>query len=338
MIELRTVDQRVENSAEGQLTGRLNRTHLRMQQTIWNKMFFRLIVLAACVTGNSAAQADELTDHTIRVGGKQRTYHVHRGPALARPVPLVVVLHGGGSGKMLKDTYGFKPFIERGELIAVYPDSGPGGWLPEHVEFVDAVIDEVFARERVDRQRLFVTGASRGGLLTFVMAAKSKHSIRAAGTVIASQLAGLARDYPIKRPIDFAVIAGTADPLMPYNGGWGAMRKPKTTGDPDGRVLAVEESIELVLKANGLTGEPTTSSLGNKDTGDGCSNEVRTWTDANTGRRVMLVKVEGGGHVVPGRRQYLPKAGRRRRAPQGRSSHLQPRHPSWRESDASAGG
>ena len=254
-------------------------------------------------------QAEEFTEHKLQSGGKERTYYVHKASAIPKPLPLVVVLHGGGgNGKGLRNTYGFKPFIASGEFIAVYPNAGKGGWLPDHVAFLDTVIDEVFEKEKVDPDRLFVTGASRGGLMTFVMAAKSKHKIRAAGTVIATQMAVLARDYPIERPIDFAMIAGTQDPLMPYRGGWGAMRKPRTTGDPDGRVLPVEESIRLLLKANGLDGEPVVSSLGNKDAEDGCINEVRTWNDAKSHRRVMLVTVDGGGHVVPGGRQYLPKS------------------------------
>ena len=253
--------------------------------------------------------ADVFTECSLNSGGAERTYYVHKADTISSPVPLVVVLHGGGgNGKGLQETYGFKPMIANGEFVAVYPNAGTGGWLPEQVDFLDAVIDQVFARERVDRERLFVTGASRGGLMTFVMAAKSKHAIHAAGTVITSQMAILARDYPIERPIDFAMIAGTEDPLMPYAGGWGALGKPKTTGDPDGRVLPVEESIGLLLNANRLDGEPAVSSLGNKDPDDGCTNEVRTWTDAKSRRCVMLVKVEGGGHVVPGGRQYLSKS------------------------------
>jgi polyhydroxybutyrate depolymerase len=260
-------------------------------------------------TLTAAAQADQFVTQAIDAAGSKRTYHVHKPDSVTKPLPLVVVLHGGGgSGRLLKDTYGFKPFINNGEFIAIYPDAGAGGWLPEHVAFLDAAIDDVVKREKIDREQLFITGASRGGLMTLVMAAKSKHSIRAAGTVIASHLQGLADEFPIARPIDFAMIAGTADPLMPYNGGWGNMGKSKSAGDPKGRVLPVEETIGLLLKANSITDKPVISTLGDKDPNDGCTNEVRRWNNSATGRRVMLVKIEGGGHVVPGGKQYLPKS------------------------------
>lgn len=265
---------------------------------------FILFFLAACDT-----RADLFTEYKVKSGTAERTYYVHKAESMTKPLPLVVVLHGGGgNGKLLKDTYGFKQFLERGKCIAVYPDALKGGWVPDDVAFVDVVIDEVFAREKVDRERLFVTGASRGGLLTFVMAAKSKHKIRAAGTVIATHLQGLADEFPLQRPIDFAMIAGTADPLMPYDGGWGSFGKPKTTGDPKARSMSVDDTFKLLLKANSLTEAPKVTTLGDNDTSDGCTNEVRTWIDPKTRHPVMLVKVVGGGHVVPGGAQYLPKA------------------------------
>lgn len=253
-----------------------------------------------------AGQSDLFVSYKIMVEGSERTYHVHKPNTTPNPLPLLVVLHGGGgNGKGLKDTYGFKPFIESGEFIAIYPDAGPGGWLPEHVLFLDAVIDDVLSKESIDSQRLFITGASRGGLMTFIMTQRSRHLFAGAGTVIASHLQGLLDEAPFQRPVDFAMIAGTEDPLMPYAGGWGAMRKPKTNGDPGARVLPVEEVIASLVKLNGISAPPTLSSLGNSAPEDGCTNEVYLYT--NMDRRVLLVKVIGGGHVVPGGRQYLSK-------------------------------
>lgn len=259
-------------------------------------------------TFTAVAYGEQFKSYEINVDGKSRTYHVHQADQVSEPLPVVLVLHGGGgNGKALKETYGFKPQVVARELIAVYPDAIKGSWLPEDVPFLDKVLDEVFAREKVNREQLFVTGASRGGLMTFLMVSKSKHDIKAAGTVIASHIQGLLDDFPLTKPVNFAMIAGTEDPLMPYNGGWGAMRKPRTSGDADAKVLPVEDVIDLLKKVNGITSSPTVSTLGNKDRADGCTNEVRTWTNPNTKRRVMLVKVIGGGHVVPGGRQYLGK-------------------------------
>ncbi len=274
-------------------------------------MSYRSLILCAMLfmSITTGADAEQFTTQSIRIDGIERTYHVHKPDAVFEALPLLIVLHGGGGqGIGLKNTYGFQPIIERGEVIAAYPDAINGQWLPNDVAFLDDAIDEIISRERVDPDQLFITGASRGGLMTFIMVATSKHSFQAAGTVIASQVQGLAEQYPISRPISFAMIAGTADPLMPYDGGWGAMGQPRSTGEPGSYVLPVEEVIQGLLNVNSITSDPVISSFGNRDQSDGCTHQVYQWTHSQTGQSVLLVKVEGGGHVVPGGRQYLPKS------------------------------
>lgn len=274
-----------------------------------HRLFLLLLISLVSNCAELHAGSDRLETYSILIDGTVRTYHVHTGPETEKPLPLLLVLHGGGgNGKALQRTYGFQPMIERGEAIAVYPDALNGSWMPEDVFFLDILIDEVLEREKVDPARLFVTGASRGGLMTFIMCSQSRHRFAAAGTVIASNMQFIADTYPIKRPIDFAMIAGTEDPLMPYDGGWGAMRQPRTSGDPEARVLPVEEVIESLVALNGITETPKVTSLGNAHPEDGCTNEVHAWTLPDGSRRVMLVKVLGGGHVAPGGRQYLPQS------------------------------
>lgn len=230
------------------------------------------------------------------------------GPIVSRNRCRWSGLHGGGgNGLGLRTTYGFQPLIEAGELIAVYPDAGRDGWLPDDVPFLDACIDAVLRDERIDGQRLYITGASRGGLMTLVMTQQSKHEFQAAETVIASYLQGLADEIPLKKPANVCMIAGTDDPLMPYRGGWGSMRKPKTSGDPGAKVLPVEEVVKQLTNAAKLNSDPITTKLPDRDRDDGCTTEVRYWSDTSQSRQVLLVKVIGGGHVVPGGRQYLPK-------------------------------
>lgn len=266
------------------------------------------VFLCFCATSSACwVHADQFTEHSLQVGGDARTYYLHKPNSVANSLPLVVVLHGGGgNGKGLRNTYGFKPMIERGEMIVVYPNASQGGWMPEDVRYLDKVIDEVLKTEKVNPKQLFITGASRGGVMTFIMVSKSNHLFAGAGTVIASSIEGINKQFPISQPINFAMIAGTDDPLMPYAGGWGAMRKPKASGEADAKVLPVEEMIATLVEANDLQGKPASSSLGNSDPNDGCTNEVLRWIDKRTNRQVMLVKVQGGGHVVPGGRQYLP--------------------------------
>ncbi len=251
---------------------------------------------------------------TVEIESLGRTYHIHKPATITDNLPLVVVLHGGGGyGAGVRDTYGFKPIIQRGEVIAVYPDGVETTWvagdLPvgngapppavDDVTFLDTVIQQVLQSEPVDPTRIFVTGASRGGLMTLYYLPRTSMSIRAAGSVISGMTQNIATDFQLPQPVDFAFINGTLDPLMPYNG--------SNKGDPRYRLLPIEQAAQLIREANDITGLPLTSTLGNPVRRDRCRNTVRLWSNEQTGARVSIVKVIGGGHVVPGGRQYLPK-------------------------------
>jgi len=273
----------------------------------------RVIAFSLALLGSTTRADDELKEHTITMGDSIRRVFVHR-PIRTREgarLPVVMILHGGGGkAEALHATYGFRPFIEKGECIAVYPSAIAGQWMPttDEVRFLDAVLDQVIATEPVDPRFLFLTGASRGGIMTFYALPRLRHPVRAAGTVIAGILPAIATEFRLDEPVDFLMINGTDDPLIPFAGGWGAMRTPRRTGSPDAKILPIRETIEMVARENGIATEPVVSTLGDTDPTDGCTNEVLTWQAPDDSTRTVLIRVIGGGHVVPGGRQYLPKA------------------------------
>ncbi len=259
----------------------------------------------------TSAHAEQFTRRTIQVEGLERTYYRHKSnQPQSSPLPVVVTLHGGGgTAEGLRRSYGFLPMVDAGEMIAVYPDAIRGAWnvggLPllggrpaptqDDVAFLDAVIDEVLITENVDPSRIFVTGASRGGLMTTHFIARTQHDIRGAGTVISSVVQSTAENFQLPHPVDFAIMAGTEDPLMPYNG--------SEQGPQQWRTLPIEDFAELMVQANGIAAQPQETSLGNANRWDNCTNELRFWEDPDSGARVARVKVIGGSHVVPGRWQ-----------------------------------
>lgn len=273
------------------------------------------LTIGLAVVAATSALADQLERKTMRFGGVTREYFVHKPDTVpaGKTLPVVLALHGGGgNGKGMRDSYGFKRNVEAGHLIAVYPTAIKASWAvgglptanpnvrPDHddVGFLDAVMDEVIGAEAIDRSRMFVTGASRGGFMTQYYLPRTKHPYRAAGTVITSMSRHIADSFELSVPIDFAMIIGDKDNFMPWEG------KEWIKGEPRFDLLPVEEAIQVVVRANGLDGTPTTvSSLGNRNKRDGCTNELRVWSTPEEDVRVALVKVIGGGHVVPGRWQ-----------------------------------
>lgn len=281
-------------------------------QTLATKRFgVAVIVLAAVLLAPAPAFADQLIRQTLNWEGKMREYFVHL-PDQTNPselLPVVLVLHGGGarSGGGLAETYGFKRYVDIGQMIAVYPTALGGAWAiggaptanprirPHHNDagFLDAVLSAVIAAYPIDTARLFVTGASRGGFMTQWYVPRSRYRFAGAGTVIASMFRNIAEEFALKTPISWVMMIGDSNPFMPYEG-----RQAKGRHDD---LLAVEEISDLLNRANGTDmAEPVISSLGDPDAWRRCGNEVSTWHNPETGARTVLVTVFGGSHIMFG--------------------------------------
>ena len=179
------------------------------------------------------------TERRLTVGGAQREYWVYvpRGYARDRAAPLLLVLHGGGQNpeKFWQST-NLNQTAEEFNFIAVYPaGSGPLGrvltWNAgaccayaqrnnvDDVAFTAAVIEAVRREWSVDPQRIYVTGASNGGMMAQRVACELADRITAAVSVAGPLVAPSCSP---KRPVPLLEIHGTADQNVPYGGGMGS--------------------------------------------------------------------------------------------------------------------
>src|SRR5258708_6567969 len=141
---------------------------------------------------------------TFLVNGSQRSYRIHlpTGYSQLTMLPLVIALHGGGGNpeQFAKDT-GFDQKADAEGFIVVYPRGI--GLLPtwnaihccgpafnnkiDDVGFMRALIDELIGSQHVDPKRVYVTGHSNGGMLSYRLGAELSDKIAAisvsAGTI-----------------------------------------------------------------------------------------------------------------------------------------------------------
>ncbi len=231
---------------------------------------------------------------------------------------LLLVLHGGGgSGLGIRAvTRGrFEAIAEAGDVLVVYPDGLDGVWNDDRhdlltrpdqdgvddVGFLAALADHCAARWNADADRIFVTGFSNGGMMCYRVARELADRVAGFAPVDAN-LPTQAVPFVFPRPVPMILTVGTADPLMPYEGGFvGA------DTDSNNSVIAAMATADAVAANNGLGG--TTAAVFLPDlVDDGTITERVDYDGGSVGTAVRVDRVHEGGHQWPGGYEYLPES------------------------------
>jgi polyhydroxybutyrate depolymerase len=249
--------------------------------------------------------ASEIHAGKISVDDHERDFLLSM-PAPSGPHPAVVVLHGGSlDAKNAMRSTGFEPLVDREPLVAVYPNASAGHWndgrtsahwsgsSSDDVAFIRALIAELVRTGTLDPHRVYLTGPSNGGMMTFRLVCEASELFAAAAPIIASMPADLASGCKPARPTPILVMDATADPLVPYGGGEVGFRGER------GRVLSTAETIALLRNVNRCSGGSSSDRLPDSDPADGSNVDVIRWTDCSSHAPVVLYRINGGGHRIP---------------------------------------
>ncbi|TDK31247.1 alpha/beta fold hydrolase [Rhizobium deserti] len=132
--------------------------------------------LSLCVfSGAHAAQAAATSTTTIKNDLNYLMYTPEGYETSNDTYPLVVWLHGGDQGgsdvNKLKSS-GLPKMIEEGKQFPflVFSPQNPSDELLYPIEKVEAALEDVISKHRVDRTRVYVVGYSRGGFGAWAMA------------------------------------------------------------------------------------------------------------------------------------------------------------------------
>ena len=279
-------------------------------------------------------EAGGLERLALDVAGTQRTYWLARAPGwtglegvegVDGTVPLLIMLHGSGTtGRDVATTFtGLATRAPAAGVTAIFPDGWRGVW---HVTGAPAdqpdLDDAAFLRALTAHLQgatpprpVFLAGISNGaGFAEHV----ARHGLLPlAGLFLVSgtirEASRQAAPVPAQRTA-VTLIAGTADPMTPYQGGplhargvagWILRRRAARHGDlpSQRRVVPVETVARDWAVANGITGEPVAVRLPGEDSDPPT---VRLAWSAPGSPPVVLYRIEGGGHGWPGGPQYLP--------------------------------
>ena len=252
--------------------------------------------------------------------GLQRQYLLYSPslkPAHTGKRPLLFVLHGGGGTNrgMVRLTNGrFNQLADRDGFFVVYPQGIDKFWNEgrpdkisgahrkgiDDVGFFRALIEHLVYEYPIDSDRIFVTGISNGGLMSFRLGCSLPDKIRAIAPVTAQIPSAIEPLCRSESGASLAVFNGTEDPLVPYNGGQITVFRRQR-----GEVLSTDETIRIWRKKNRCTSEARVTELPNV-TADGTRVIKIEYSQCKNESKVVLYRIDGGGHTWPDGRQYLP--------------------------------
>ena len=269
-----------------------------------------------CVAINrKQARTSEARCYSVQHAGRVRTFRVYAPAQLKGPVPLVLVLHGGGgSGGNMEwlTERGFNRIADRDGAVIVYPDGIGKGWndgrtdmkseaVTEQIDdigFLSTLAHELPAQFPIDPKRIYATGISNGGLMSYRIGCEAADVFAAVAPVAANLSVDLAPRCNPARPISITIVNGTEDPLMLWNGG-----PVKVLWSKRGETVSADATFKEWLKLDHC-GAPHVGALIDAVRDDGTS-VIEHGASCTMGAEVRLYEVRGGGHTWPGGEAYL---------------------------------
>ena len=240
---------------------------------------------------------------TIMHDGEYRDYilYLPAGYTGTSPVPLVLSFHGWGvdaSAQMYISQ--FEPIADAAGFIVVYPEGtvfqgkthwNVGGTFSESttddVGFTEALIDALSDEYNIDATRIYSTGFSNGGAMSFLLACQLSDRIAAIAPVAGYMTPDMFNQCHPQHPTPILEVHGTSDDDVLYDGTPWAM--------------SVHDVISYWVGYNRCNPNPVITPLPHDpSTADSSSVSHIVYDGGDNGVAVEHFKVVGGGHVWPG--------------------------------------
>lgn len=251
---------------------------------------------------SSLAFGQVTVSNSFMHGGVSRSYivYVPANYSASTPVPVLFNFHGYSSNASQQLFYGdFRAIADTAGFLIVLPQGtndgtgtshfnvGWGGSSVDDVAFTSALLDTLISDYSVDETRVYSTGMSNGGFMSFHLACNLSDRIAAIGSVTGSMVAATEANCNAEHPTPVIQIHGTSDPTVPYNGQAG---------------LSV--SIPTVLTHwsdyNNCDVTAIVTPIPNTNTTDGSTVEKVEYLNGDNCTEVVHYKIIGGGHTWPG--------------------------------------
>ncbi|MBT8234539.1 MAG: T9SS type A sorting domain-containing protein [Bacteroidia bacterium] len=257
------------------------------------------LILAFFVFNCLTAQVE---NKTIAHDGNDREYIIYTPTNYdgSEPLPLLLCFHGFTSTANLLMAYSrFNALAESENFIAVYPQGllfggsthwNVGGFTlgsnVDDVGFVNVLLDELTTNYNIDGTRVYSTGMSNGGYMSFLLACQLSDRITAVASVTGSMTPQTYDACNPQRVVPVLQIHGNADGTVPYNGAFWSK--------------SIDDVLDYWSTHNSCEAEADVYIINDVDQTDGSTVEQFVFDQGDNCSSVIHFKVDGGGHDWPG--------------------------------------
>jgi polyhydroxybutyrate depolymerase len=258
----------------------------------------------------------EAACYAMDFGGRHRTFRLYAAAHGDSAVPLILVLHGGGGsggGMEWLTERGFNRLADQHGAVIVYPDGIGKSWNDGRTDtnstaakdqiddlgWLRALPREIGKQFPIDAARVYATGISNGGLMSYRLACDAADVFAALAPVAANMSVDLAPRCSPSRPVPIAIINGTDDPIMPWQGG-----AVKVLWFKRGSVLSTADTVARWVDLDHCAAPSQSSAPVDQIADDGTALVLHTAACAGNAE-VRLYEIRGGGHTWPRGEPYL---------------------------------
>jgi poly(3-hydroxybutyrate) depolymerase len=243
---------------------------------------------------------------SLKVKQKDRRAVVANASSDGTKRPAVIVLHGGmGNAQVMRTNSGFDSVAKANDFMVVYAegtDFGGGrhawntGFLmrrfvqdADDIAYFDTLIDKLVSEHSADPTRIYMTGGSNGGMMTFVYAVARAERLAAIAPVVASMFTF---DPAPKVPLPILIINGAKDEEVPLEGGMSGNAIVRRGQEAPYKPL--KDVVQFWVRANQSKVEPEVMTRETITT--------TTYEATPNGAATEFIVDSAGGHGWPGSR------------------------------------
>ena len=167
----------------------------------------------------------------------------------------------------------------------------------DDVGFISHLIDMFLINMNVDPDRVYVTGTSLGGAMTYALSCYIPERLAAIAPVIMQVSTKIVDEFQKAKPLPIMIITGTADPLVSARGNNGTEKDMLS-------IVSTDANITYWKVRNGISTNPEKKVLADRVTEvfkgvPTPSHIIRYRWKSATGNDIVWLKVVNGGHWLP---------------------------------------